>query len=227
LGDSDAVLDGTDNFDTRFLINEACMRLGIPWVYGACVSSYGVTATFRPPGRPCFQCLLQDMDLGAGMATCDTVGIIAPAVHWVAAVQVSEVFKLLLDRPDQLHGCLLTWDAWTCQLQRVSLSSAGSSGCQVCQDRSYPLLNGQSGASAAVLCGRNAVMLRPAGKAAISLEELEQRWKPLGEVTRNEYLVRAEIEGLEVVIFRDGRGIVRGTSDLARARSLYARYIGH
>lgn len=228
LEGSDAVVDGTDNFDARFLLNEACVRLRIPWVYGACVSSYGITATFRPQVRPCFHCLLQDMDLGAGMATCDTVGIIAPAVHWVAAVQVSELFKLLLGLPEQLHGSLLTWDAWNYQFQKVGLSGAGSSGCTVCQDHAYPLLEGQAGASATVLCGRNAVMLQPAGAAGIALEELERRLKPRGApVTRNEYLLRTEIEGLEMVIFSDGRGIVRGTSDLALARSLYARYVGH
>jgi molybdopterin-synthase adenylyltransferase len=112
-------------------------------------------------------------------------------------------------------------------LQRVSLESVGSAGCRVCQDHHFPLLEGRAGASATVLCGRNAVMLRPAGASTISLEELEQRLKLRGEVTRNEYLVRAQIEGLEMVIFSDGRGIIRGTSDMALARSLYARYIGH
>jgi molybdopterin/thiamine biosynthesis adenylyltransferase len=222
-----AILDGTDNFDTRFLLNEASIQLAIPWIYGACVSSYGITATFLPGGRPCFSCLMRDMELGAGLPTCDTAGIIAPIVHWVSSIQVSEAIKLLLDLRDQLHGCLLTWDAWSYDFHRIQLKDAGKSGCDVCLGRHFPMLNGETGAAATVLCGRNAVMLRVPAHARIGLEELEQRFRQFGSVIRNEYLVRTEIEGLEMVLFSDGRCIVRGTNDMTLARSLYARYVGH
>jgi adenylyltransferase/sulfurtransferase len=126
-----------------------------------------------------------------------------------------------------LHGCLLTWDAWSYDFQRIQLKDAGKSGCDVCQGRRFPMLNGETGAAATILCGRNAVMLRAVGHAQIALEGLEQRLRQFGAVMRNEYLVRAEIEGLEMVLFSDGRCIVQGTDDMALARSLYARYVGH
>ena len=221
------ILDGTDNFDTRFLVNEAAIQLGIPWIYGACVASCGMSATFLTGGRPCFRCLMQDMDLQAGFPTCDTAGIIAPVVHWVASVQASEVIKLLLGLKNQLHGSLLVWDAWSYAFQRIRWSPSCASGCEVCRGRRFPLLDESAGTTATLLCGRNAVLIRVPGRLQIDLEELEQRLSPVGCVTRNEYLLQAEIEGLEMVIFSDGRGMIKGTSDLTLARSLYARFVGH
>jgi adenylyltransferase/sulfurtransferase len=226
MKEHDLLLDGTDNFETRFLINEVAVSLGIPWIYGACAGSYALTATFHALRPPCLACLVEDLQFGTPTATCDTVGIIAPIVHWTAGIQVAEALKILTGRLEALHGSLISWDAWTCQWQKMPLAAEQFAGCSVCRDRRFPYLAGDKGTAAAHLCGRNAVMLRPQQTGAFPLQQLRKTLAHLDGIISNEYLLKAQVEGMELVVFADGRCMVLGTSDLAVARSLYARYIG-
>lgn len=225
ISGADVVLDGTDNFATRYLINDACVKNDIAWVYGAAVGSYGVTMTIRPHVSPCLRCVFEESP-GAGSApTCDTAGVIMPIISVVAAVQVSETMKLLAQRFDSLHGSLMQFDVWNNEWRRISLDSPSVS-CPTCGKGDYAALSPDSGESVAILCGRNAVQISPSNATDLNLDALAERLKQVGDVKSNEYLVRFRTGDCELTIFRDGRSIVGGTDDVAVARSLYSRYVG-
>jgi adenylyltransferase/sulfurtransferase len=220
----DAVLDGTDNFATRYLVNDACVKLGVPWAYGAAVGSYGVTMTVRPRTTPCLRCVFEEPP-GAGAPTCDTAGVLMPIISVVAAVQVSEVLKLLVGKTDALHGSLMQFDVWRNDWRRIRLG-APAPDCPACALGRYESLEAGAGEAAAVLCGRDAVQISPARPSQLDLAALAERLRAAGEVKANEYLVRLKAGGYELTVFRDARAIVRGTDDAAVARTLYARYVG-
>lgn len=218
----DTILDGTDNFEARYLLNDVAVRLGIPWIYGAAVGSYAATMTIRPGETACLACVFPAPPDGLG-DTCDTVGVIAPAVAWAAAIQVTEALKLLLGRNDKLHGKLLSADVWENSFNEVS--PRRDPACRVCGAREFRHLAG--GASAArALCGRNAVQIRQAESRTLDLAELKRRLEPFGPVHGNEFLVRFELKPFELTVFRDGRAIVKGTDDPSVARAFYAKYVG-
>jgi molybdopterin-synthase adenylyltransferase len=218
----DVILDGTDNFEARYLLNDAAVKLGIPWGYGAAVGSYAATMTIRPGETACLACVFPAPPVGVG-DTCDTVGVIAPAVAWAAALQVTETLKLLLGRVEDLHGELLSADIWGNSFQRVR--PRRDPACQVCGAREFRHLSGEKSVAES-LCGRNAVQLRQADSRALDMRELRMRLEPLGLVRGNEFLLRFELAPYELTVFPDGRAIVKGTDDPAVARGLYAKYIG-
>ncbi|HET7294285.1 MAG TPA: ThiF family adenylyltransferase [Vicinamibacteria bacterium] len=220
----DLVLDGTDNFETRFLVNDVCVREGVPWVYGACVGSYGLALAVRPRVSPCLRCVLEERPEAGGGPTCDTVGVIAPIVHVVAGIQAAEAMKLLAGRHDALLPGIVAVDLWTGQFSVVDLSGSRPS-CPACTLGRYDYAGAASAPT--VLCGRDAVQIRPGPTGALDLEALAARLSGAGRVLRNEHLVRFEAPGAEIVVFRDGRAIVKGARDAAEARSLYARYVGN
>jgi adenylyltransferase/sulfurtransferase len=221
----DLVIDGTDNFETRYLLNDACIKLTKPWIYAACVGSYGMSFVIRPGKSPCLRCLLEEEPPPGTSPTCDTAGVIAPVVHAVAAFQVAEGLKLLVGDEASLLDAVFSIDVWTGQSGKFS-SAKRRKGCPACEGKRFDYLSGKSGSGAVSLCGRNAVQVRPGAQGKLNLEELATRLRPLGEVRLNPYLVRFKINGQELVVFEDGRAIVHGTDDLAQARSLYSRYIG-
>jgi adenylyltransferase/sulfurtransferase len=221
----DVVLDGTDNFATRYLLNDACVKHNVAWVYGAAVGSYGVTMTIRPRTTPCLRCVFEDVPPAGSAETCDTAGVIQPIISVVAAVQAAEALKLITDQVEQLHGALMQFDVWRNEWRRVKLGKP-SPDCPACALGRYESLEAESGEFAAVLCGRNAVQVSPARAADLDLAALAERLRAVGETKANEYLVRLSADGYEVTIFKDARAIVRGTDDVAAARSLYARYVG-
>jgi adenylyltransferase/sulfurtransferase len=221
----DLVLDGTDNFETRYLLNDASIKLGKPWIYAACVGSYGMSYVVRPGETACMRCLLETEPPPGASPTCDTAGVIAPVVHAVAAFQIAEALKILAGKELDLLNTVLSIDVWTGQFGKFS-SAKRREDCPACGARRFDYLAGKSRTGAATLCGRNAVQVRPAAKARLKLDELVSRLQPLGQVRANDYLVRFETDGKELVIFADGRAIVHGTEDLAQARSLYSRYVG-
>jgi adenylyltransferase/sulfurtransferase len=221
----DVVLDGTDNFATRFLINDACVKRGVSWVYGAAVGSYGVTLTVRPGVTPCLRCVFPDVPAAGSAPTCDTAGVIMPVISVVAAVQVAEALKLLTGREENLHGGLMQFDVWRNEWRRIS-AGARAPDCPACALRSFETLEPEAGDLATVLCGRNAVQVSPRGAVNVDLDALAARLSAAGEVKSNEYLVRLSAGGYELTVFRDARAIVRGTDDAAVARTLYARYVG-
>lgn len=224
---ADVVLDGTDNFETRFLINDACVKLGIAWVYGAAVGSYGLTMTITPEGRPCLRCVLDEMpDPGSG-PTCDTAGVLMPIITVIASIQSAEALKLLVGQTDKLHRSLVRVDVWDFQLNRTSLDSlSNGSGCSACGRREFEFLRGTSRQVTTTLCGRNAVQIGRSGKSRIDFTALANRLEPLGQVAFNDFLLRFRVDDYDITVFPDARSIIRGTTDPAIARGLYARYIG-
>ncbi|HKP44965.1 MAG TPA: ThiF family adenylyltransferase [Pyrinomonadaceae bacterium] len=222
----DVVLDGTDNFATRYLINEACVKLNIPWIYGAAVGSYGVTMTIRPRDTPCLRCVFEVPPPAATVATCDTAGVIMPIISVVAAVQVAETLKLLTGQSDKLHGSLMQFDVWRNEWRKIN-PGALVRDCITCGQRRFDLLDAEATDFAAVMCGRDAVQVSPAQSTQVDFAQLAARLQPTGEVKFNEYVLRFRTGKFEMTVFQDARSIIRGTTELTTARSLYAKYIGN
>jgi adenylyltransferase/sulfurtransferase len=221
----DVVLDGTDNFQVRYLVNDACVKNEIPWVYGAAVSSYGVTMTIRPGESPCLRCIFEDMPEPGSSPTCDTAGVIMPIITTISAIQVTEAVKLMIGDVASLHGSLIQLDIWQNDRQQIKLG-APDADCKACGKREFDFLNADAADSSAVLCGRNAVQIAPIGAAGIDLEQLASRLEHTGEIKKNEFLVRFNADEYEITVFKDGRAIIRGTDDISAARSVYARFVG-
>jgi adenylyltransferase/sulfurtransferase len=225
VADCDVVLDGTDNFATRFLLNDACVKHEIPWVYGAAVGSYGVTMTVRPRVSPCLRCVFLEVPAAASAQTCDTAGVVMPIISIVAAVQTAEGLKLLTGKVEALHGGLMQFDVWRNEWRRVRLKERGPD-CPTCVQNHFEFLDAESGDMTTVLCGRNAVQVSPRRTSKINLEALAERLRAAGDVKANPYLVRLRAGEYELTVFEDARAIIRGTDDAGLARSLYARYVG-
>ena len=222
----DVVLDGTDNFATRYLINDACVKHQINWIYGAAVGSYGVTMTIRPHQTPCLRCVFAEAPPAASAPTCDTAGVIMPIINVVAAVQVTEALKLLTGQTDDLHGALMQFDVWRNEWRKIN-PGPPSPDCPTCALGRFETLEAASGEFAAVLCGRNAVQISPAQATRLNFQELAERLKVTGDVKFNDYLLRFRTGDFELTVFQDARSIIRGTSEITMARSLYAKYIGN
>ena len=218
----DVILDATDNFETRYLLNDAAVKLGIPWVYGAVVASYAATLTILPGSSACLACIFPQSPRGLH-ETCDTVGVIGPAVSWAAAIQSTEALKILLGRESELHGKLLAYDLWANHFQQVKATRDPQ--CAVCVKHEYTYLE-QGGATHISLCGRNSVQIHQSESRALDLAALKARLEQFGPVVANEFLLKCSLEPYELTVFPDGRVIVKGTRDPAVARGLYARYIG-
>lgn len=225
IKDVDLVLDGTDNFQIRYLINDACVKLEKTWIYGAAVSSYGATMTIFPHETPCLRCIFEEMP-GAGSApTCDTAGVIQPIIASVAAIQTTEALKILTGNFDALHKSLIQIDVWRSDWRKIKLS-APNPDCECCGKRNFEFLSAESDEFSAVLCGRNAVQIAPPNRTAVNLGNIADRLKNLGQVKINEYLLRFDAGEYELTVFRDARAIIRGTDDISVARSIYAKYVG-
>ena len=226
LAGADLVLDGTDNFETRFLLNDVCVRAGIPWVYGACVGSYGLALLVRPKVSPCLRCLLEERPAPGSGPTCDTAGVVAPIVHVIAGIQVGEALKLLAGRLDSLLPGLVTVDLWTGQFDVLDLRGRAP-WCPACTAGQFDYAVAGPAGGSAVLCGRDAVQVRPGPNVHVDLGALAERLGASAEVRAvNEHLVRFVVPEAELVVFRDGRAIVKNVRDTAQARSLYAKYVG-
>ena len=226
IADADVVLDGTDNFGTRYLINDACIKNEVNWIYGAAVGSYGVTMTIRPQQTPCLRCIFPEAPPAASAPTCDTSGVIMPIISVVAAVQVSEALKLLTGDCKSLHNSLMQFDVWRNEWRKIALGSK-LPDCPTCGLGEYETLNAESREFAAVMCGRHAVQISPSASASIDLEALGRKLASAGEVKANDYLLRFRTGDYELTVFQDARSIIRGTDDIATARSLYSKYIGN
>jgi molybdopterin/thiamine biosynthesis adenylyltransferase len=224
--DVDLILDCTDNFETRMLINDISQKYNIPWIYGACVSSYGMSFTIIPGKTPCLNCLLKKIPI-QGM-TCDTGGIIGPAAQMVIAHQSAEALKILVEDWEHIRQAFVSFDLWNNQYTNIKMSKAKDEGCHSCgTSRTYPYLQSENLTKTAVLCGRDTVQIRPPQKMAISLETLSKQLKNLGyEVKGNPYLLSIEIREQRTVIFKDGRALIHGTKDITQAKSVYQRILG-
>lgn len=216
------IADGTDNFQIRYLMNDYAFKSNIPYVYGGVVSSRGMTAAFVPGRTPCFRCFLPESD-GSG-ETCDTVGVLSPAVDIVASYQSAEVIKILSGNPDALRRSLLTFDIWHNRTYELKFPEPREN-CPTCSKKEYPALSPDHSEQVLTMCGRDSVQIQ--GMRPFDLKEWEQRLGNIGEVSSNPFLLRVNLpEGERLTLFPDGRVFVQGTSDPVRAKTLYARYIG-
>ncbi|WP_082208358.1 MoeB/ThiF family adenylyltransferase [Paenibacillus dauci] len=224
----DLIMDATDNFETRLMINDMSQKYNIPWIYGGCVGSYGITFTILPGVTPCLQCLMESAPLGGD--TCDTSGIIPPAVQMVVAHQTTEAIKLLSGNQEQLRGTLLSFDLWKNEQVSIKMNAARKPNCPSCGSHpTYPHLSHEGQSKSEVLCGRDTVQIRPAQRQKLDLQQTAQRLQKLDqhEVSVNPFLLSMTMEqGRRMVVFQDGRVMVHGTKDIAEARSLYHRYFG-
>ncbi|MFC2018605.1 ThiF family adenylyltransferase [Chloroflexota bacterium] len=216
------ILDGLDNLETRFLINEVSLKHKVPWVYGGAIAASGMTMNIIPGQTPCLRCIFPGQVGGRSLLTCDTAGVIGPAPFIIGSLQAAEALKILVGAPGVSRE-LMVIDLWKNSFDRFKISAYRD--CPVCQGK-YEFLEGKSGLKATSLCGQNAVqVLNPEG-GGISLDELAARLKPVGEVSYNEFMLRFTVGSQEMVVFPDGRAILRGTTDESLARGLYAKYIG-
>jgi molybdopterin-synthase adenylyltransferase len=224
LAGFDLILDGTDNFETRFLINDYAIQFNRPWIYAATVASYGVTMTIRPGLTPCLACLLDSSSNGHGLEeTCDTVGVLGPIVNLIASLEVAEALKLLAGREEALHGRLISCDIWSGHFQSVRV--AQNSDCRACARREFSYLDGKAQPHV-TLCGRDSVQIHERGRI-LDLGALRGRLAAsVSDIRYNDFLLSFRVEPYQMTVFTDGRAILKGTKDPAVARSLYARYIG-
>ena len=222
LGGMDLILDGTDNFETRYLINDFSVNREIPWIYGAAVGSYGLSMPVFPGSTACLRCIYPDPP-GGIQPTCETAGVVNAITSLIASLQVAEALKILSGKPETVLPRITTVDLWNSGIRQVEMPPQDPE-CPACGLRQFPYLE-QPRREPARLCGRNAVQIHEDLKT-LDLAELKTRLEGLGEVRANEFALRFFIAPYELTVFPDGRAIVKGTSDTGVARSLYARYIG-
>ena len=232
LSDVELVLDGTDNFETRFLINDVSLERGIPWLHGGCVGASGQTMACIPNVTACFRCLMPEPMPADQQATCDSAGVIGPAITIIAGWQALEAIKILSGNREAVSRKLHTFDFWHNEFRQISIQPMRTGvGCPACGNGKRDFLDGSRSSSTQVLCGRNAVQIQTPHGQSINLELLASRLAGQGELTVNPFLLRFEnqVSGSDpftITVFRDGRGIVSGTEDPVMARRLYATWIG-
>ncbi|HET6373501.1 MAG TPA: ThiF family adenylyltransferase, partial [Candidatus Polarisedimenticolia bacterium] len=220
------ILDGTDNFETRFLINDVSVRHDIPWIYAACVGSYGLTMNVLPGETACLKCVMESAPQPGSVPTCDTAGILGPVVTLIAGLQSMEALKYLSGNRDAMSEEMVSYDAWTQTLTRLKMPKGGGRRrCETCDGLEFAHLSGR-GSRSITLCGRNSVQITPEAGGALSLTDLAARLSGLVPVQSTRFLLRFQADGLQVSVFPDGRAIVSGTKDPAAARTVYARYVG-
>ncbi|PEM81044.1 thiazole biosynthesis adenylyltransferase ThiF [Bacillus toyonensis] len=222
----DVMIDATDNFETRFIVNDIAQKYSIPWIYGACVGSYGLSYTILPSKTPCLSCLLQSIPLGG--ATCDTAGIISPAVSLVVSHQVTEALKLLVEDYKSLRDGLVSFDMWKNEYSCMNVQKLRKHNCPSCGENAlYPYLNKENTSKIAVLCGRNTVQIRPPHKEEMDFEQYKQLLEGrVNDLNVNPYLLSFSVEEKRLVAFKDGRVLVHGTKDISKAKTIYHRYFG-
>ena len=216
------ILDGTDNFETRYLINDFAVKNSLPWIYTAAVGSYGVTLNVLPGKTACLACIFSDPPQGT-FETCETAGILNSAVNLVASIAVTEAVKLLVGADDWLRHTLLSFDVWRNERAEV-VADKPRPDCHVCGQHEFSHLAGV-GRPHITLCGRNSVQIHERERP-VDLAEMSRRLKPLGTVRHNDFVLKFWHEPYEMTLFPDGRAIIKGTTDKTIARSLYARYVG-
>jgi len=222
LGSTDLILDGTDNFETRYLINDYSIKNSVPWIYAAGVGSYGVTMNVLPGDTACLACIFPDSPRGT-VETCETAGILNSAVNLVASIAATEALKFLVGARAKMRRTLLSWDVWSNEQAEVSAAKPRL-GCRACGERDFVHLAGE-GRPHITLCGRNSVQIHERQRP-VDFAEITPRLEPHGKVRHNDFVLKFWRDPYEMTLFPDGRAIIKGTTDTAVARSLYARFVG-
>lgn len=222
----DVVVDASDNFETRFLLNDACVKHNLPWIYGASIESYGMTMNIIPRKTPCLRCIMEQIPQPGAAPTCETVGVLGPIVTIIASIQAAEAIKILTQKTDELNKNIISIDMWQNSYQVIDIASANAGkNCPVCNQRKFEYLEGRFGNVHTRIIGQNAVQILPFEKQSLDLPRLAIALSSLGSVKVNEYVIRFEIEDYELSIFQDGRTIVNGTADTGIARNFYTKYV--
>ena len=231
--DSDLILDGTDNFEVRYTINDVAVKLGKPWVYGGAVGTEGMTMTIVPGDTPCLRCVFEASPGPGEVGTCETAGVLGPAVGVIANMQSAEALKILAGKKETINRELVMLNLWENTYKRVKIAPLmGRKGkCPCCALRQFDWLDGGQGTQTTSLCGRNAVQVTQRAGTKIDFTQLSSQLKSSGTVTSNKFLLKFQVadggDDYEFTVFPDGRAIIKGTDSGERARTLYAKYIGY
>jgi adenylyltransferase/sulfurtransferase len=230
--DADLILDGTDNFETRYLINDVSVKARKPWVYGAVIGATGLVMPVLPGETACLRCVFESAPPPEMSPTCDTAGVIGPAVNVVASLQCVEAFKLLMGKHEDVNRTLASIDVWSGRVTQLKIAPVrGDQPCPCCGQRRFEFLDGSMTSSTTTLCGRNAVQVQPPhhARSRVDFDAIAEKLAKAtrSPVSRSRFLVRAEIDAYTITVFPDGRAIIKGTKQPEEARTVYAKYVGH
>jgi molybdopterin/thiamine biosynthesis adenylyltransferase len=223
IKDVNVVLDATDNFETRFLLNDACFKHGVPWVYGAAISGYGMTMNIFPRTTPCFRSIVASLPASGSVDTCDTVGVLNAITGIVGSIQSNEAIKILVEGKAE-GGELIAIDLGSNKFEKIHVKER--TDCPLCAKGEFEFLDKPGLAEPVKLCGRDTIQVTPQKEMSVSLEYLKTKLERLGEVTFLGALLKFTIDHYELTIFPDGRAFIKGTDDKKVAKSLYSRYVG-
>ncbi|MFQ5963419.1 MAG: ThiF family adenylyltransferase [Candidatus Scalinduaceae bacterium] len=224
---ADIILDGTDNFETRFLVNDICVKDNIPWIYGACIESKGLTMNIIPSKTPCLRCIFETLPQMGTFPTCDSAGIIGTIASIIASIQVTEAIKILTRDFKSLRKTLLKVDVWDTKFKQLDVSDLKRlNNCPTCKTHNYEFLDAKDGVLTTLLCGKNAVQVMYRNIGKINFKQLAQRLRPIADISYNDFMLKFKIKDHDFTVFPDGRAIITGTSDASIAKSLYSKYIG-
>ena len=225
--DADIIIDGTDNFETRFLINDFCVKNSVPWIYGACIGSRGVVMNIIPPTTPCLRCVFETMPQIGSFPTCDTAGVIGPIAGIIASFQVAEAIKILTGDHASVNKNLVEINVWETKFREIDISELKDiNNCPTCKFHNYEFLEAEVGIMTTFLCGKNAMQVMSRNIENIDLRQLEQRLNPIADVSCNDFMLKFMIDNHSFTVFADGRAIITGTADSSTAKSLYSKYLG-
>ncbi len=220
----DLIIDGLDNMEGRFLINDLSIKKGIPWIYGTCLSTYGMTFNIIPGKTPCLRCIYNKSE--SPPLTCETVGIIGPIAVHIASIQSAEAIKILTGNENDLREELFFVDLWKNEFEKIPIFHLKKEDCPACGKRKFEFLEGKNISSTESICGSNSIQINPPFAKTIDIEKSVENLKKYGTVVFNEYLVKLFYENYEITIFKDGRAIIKGTSEPSIAKSLYSKFVG-
>ena len=223
----DIIIDGTDNFETRFLINDFCVKNSVPWIYGACIGGRGVVMNIIPSDTPCLRCVFETMPQIGSFPTCDTAGVIGPIAGIIASIQVTEAVKILSEDYESINKTLIEIDVWNTKFRQIDVSELKElNNCPTCKLHNYTFLEAEDGVMATFLCGKNAVQVMSRSRGNIDLRQLEQRLGSVADVSCNAFMLKFKVKDHEFTVFPDGRAIITGTADSSTAKTLYSKYLG-
>ena len=226
LADTNLVIDATDNFETRFLANDICVKKALPWIYGACIGSSGMTMNIIPGETPCLRCVFEKAPPPDMSPSCDTAGVLNGIVNIIASIQATEAIKFLTGHLECLNRGLRAIDIWSFDTRTFQVGDGPSAECPTCAHHQYDYLNATWGSHSTSLCGRNSVQVTRKDKITVDFNNLEEKLGKLGPVTHNRFMLKFSVAPYDFTVFPDGRAIIQGTDDTTAAKNLYAKYIG-